>query len=241
MTAGDFLRNLYTDMNAAEDRAKAFQAQAIGTQNAGLVTIQRVESTLPDGESYGRLTGFATADQDYVLCLEMRGGGTVVLGPLQNTTPSGYTLDAALSVSGGLINSDNGYYVLDPAGQDLCNQTGDVASTTGTATYAQAMSYAITLPAGGTFDVGMWFSLDVIRTPAGNANIRGNINGTVGGPRVISPDVAISTAHPHWHATTGIAGGSAVTFRIEYHGNSGTGVTTSAKNPMIWPRLRRMS
>jgi hypothetical protein len=102
MNAGDLLRNFYTDMALADDRSKAFQAIAEGVADAsGLITIQRIESLNPDLEHYGRLRGFATADQDYVLCLETRGGGTVVLGTLQNTAPSGYSLDAGLTISTG--------------------------------------------------------------------------------------------------------------------------------------------
>jgi len=171
MTAGDFLRNLYTDMNAAEDRAKAFQAQAIGTQNAGLVTIQRVESTLPDGEAYGRLTGFATADQDYVLCLEMRGGGTVVLGPLQNTAPTGYTLDAPLS----MVGQD----VFFGAEQSSSNVV--TASSANTSTNVEAQHVDFTIPGSGTWTVRVRISMGMTHSAAGIAFCIPQLDGSYGG------------------------------------------------------------
>lgn len=282
MNAGDFLRNIYSDMTALVDRARAFQAVAQGVaDSSGLITIQRAESTVNDGEHYGRLKGFATADQDYVLCLETRGGGTVILGALQNTAPAGYSLDAALSgtsgafsgaltVTGlltqsggfqsngtitcnainsyaassfnvaalscnaGLINSDlagSASYRWDPNRQD----TADTASTTNTASWVQAMSKNYTLPPTGTFSVWMIGALTMTRSPAGQANLRGNINGNAGGTSIVNPDTAIKTTHLTWHRVDGIAGGTSVPVKLEYKGNTGTGVTTSAIEPWFLP------
>ncbi len=243
MTAGDFLRNLYTDLNAAEDRAKAFQAQAIGTQSAGLITIQRVESTLPDGEAYGRLKGFATADQDYVLCLEMRGGGTVVLGPLQNTAPAGYTLDAPLSVSGelvasaGLVNSDALFGVMPAVYAD----TASVASTGATATFQNVITATFTLPAGGTWHVAAYATVRMTRSPAGGANLQILVNTSVAGTSNPNPDVAIPTSHVCTAYIGPYSGGTAMTVTLQYKGSSGSGVTTTAAEPMLMPFLRRDS
>jgi hypothetical protein len=100
MNANDVMRNLFADLREAVDRARAFTATAIGTQSAGLITIQRLESLTADGEAYGRLKGFAVANSDALVCMETRGGGTVVLGTLQNAAPTLYTLDAGLTFTG---------------------------------------------------------------------------------------------------------------------------------------------
>lgn len=228
MTAGDFLRNLYTDINAAEDRAKAFQAQAIGTQSAGLVTIQRVESTLPDGESYGRLKGFATADQDYVLCLEMRGGGTVVLGPLQNTAPTGYTLDAPLTAN--VVSSDTLSYVVSAS-------AAVVATTTATATYQNAYTLTITLPAG-TWTVNALGWLSVMHSATANANLWITINGsTVVGARNTPTNATTYQVGMCHQQVTGITGGGTIDIVLQYKGSAAG--TTSATNPALMLNLQR--
>lgn len=140
MNANDIVRNFYTDMALADDRAKAFQAVAQGVaDSSGLITIQRIESLNPDLEHYGRLRGFATADQDYVLCLETRGGGTVVLGTLQNTAPTGYSLDAPLTLT-DLIRYGN---------------TGSVTYSTLT---AMGTTAAVNSSAGGSWHGEMAFT-----------------------------------------------------------------------------------
>jgi hypothetical protein len=129
MNAGDVLRNLYGDIERRVDRARISRAVAQGTQSAGLITIKRPESTVNDLEQYGRLKGFATADQDDLLIMETQGGGTVVLGPLQNTAPTSYTLDAPLvfklGIPGPIVAASNAPAAWTNACDFLCTGTAD--------------------------------------------------------------------------------------------------------------------
>lgn len=229
--AAAILRNLYADMRRMVDAARAFRATAVGTQNAGLITIQRLDGTVADAQSYARLAGFATADADELVCLETRGGGTVVLGKLQRAAPTLYTLDATLSATAGIINAD--VIFPSPTTQDA----SDTHTSSANSTYQNAMTTTITLPSG-TFSINALFGLTMKRNPAGVALLRGTINGVAGGARSVNLDLNVYTTHWIWHHQDGIAGNQTISLVCQYTGGSGATLTSTIE-PIVIPWIRR--
>jgi hypothetical protein len=202
----------------------------------GTVSVQFEEDSAPSDEFYARIAGFDFTPGNDLYGFDLN-PGFVAAGPLQSSVTGALplSLSTLLTLNAGLVNGDSVNQEWWPYGQDFCNQSGDVASTGSTATFQQAVSRAWTLPAVGTYDVLAMGMLQMTRSPAGAANLRLNINGVAGGTHIVTVDTAIYTGHMQWHAATGIAGGTSVVVKAEYKGNSGTGVTTSATEPWLFP------
>ena len=230
MNPADVMRNLYSDVRGMVDSVRADRAVAQGTQSAGLITILRLESTVKDLEQYARVKGFATADQDEVVLLEMKGGKTFVLGTLQRTAPTGYALDAVLNAGAGIVNSDS-----PPTSKQQA--TSDTPSTNAVSTFWDAIAMNVVLPPG-TFTLWLFGWIFLTRTPVGNAQLRALIDGSPYGGYADTPDPAIFTPRFLITSATGVAGNRTVVCKGQYTGSAGV-TLTSAKLPGLWVTAER--
>ena len=217
----------------AEALAPGGTTMRVAAVSGNLVSLNNL-----DGEAMGaavRAGGFDVAPGDLVLAMRLgRSEGGAEYAVVDRIDPSPVTarsLRTALTVVGkffanaGIINSD-------PRWTPLRADAATTASTVNTSTYVDAYSADFTLPPG-TFNVQAAVSLAMKRSPAGQAHMRVLIDGAAGAVRTVNGDAAVWTTHNHSGAQGNIAGGRAITITIQYKGNTGTGVTTSAAEPLI--------
>lgn len=199
----------------AVGRAMPFRA-TVTAQAAGLVEIRRVDSTAADNRKYARVAGFALADGDVVLCANLD-GEPVVIGKVQIAAPASHALDVPLVVPS--INT--------PVTAVDTSTSATVGSTTNTATYQDAMTTAVTLP------IGSWTVRAIggllISHSAGQANIRIDINGSVGTARTLgslTTEKMVVDEH-----SAGVTGGGSIDVKVTYKcQDAGTAV---ARNPWV--------
>lgn len=115
-----------------------------------------------------------------------------------------------------------------------------VPNTGATATYQTAFTVNLTL-GEGTWRVMAVGLLKLKRSPAGLANVRVVVDGNASTANVFTADLSVFTAGWGANLRTGVSGGRTIAVDVQYHGNSGAGVTTYSEVPLIFIIASRTS
>lgn len=211
--------------------------------SGGLVQLVRSvnEDTDPDLAEYSRIKGFKLTANDEVYALNLDGQQLLILGQLQNSTPSAFTLENALTVEGAITATSTiagtgitGTSFNSPLFQTDAQSASDAASTTSTAVYSTALTTSIALGTG-TWTVYALGGLHLTHSAGSTANMLIQIDSEDGTARSLSPDATVYTHFVSEHIKAGCTGTINVLVRFK----SSAAGTTAARNPWIIIAARR--
>lgn len=197
-----------------------------------------------DEAEYARIRGFNVNVGEDVYALSLGDGQQLlVLGALQNSSPTAYGLDAPLSVAGSIMATGaltagdiTGTAFNSPLVQTEAQSSSDVASTTSAVNFSAAITIPVSL---GT---GMWSvhaqgGLNLRNSNGAAGQMQVNIDGNEGTIRTLGLDINVMTMCVSEHQLAGRTGTINVTVRFK----SSTSGTTFANNPWLIIIARRVS
>ena len=146
----------------------------------------------------------------------------MILGAIDTAIPSGYTLDAPLTVPA--LNT--------PIMLPWSQTASDTPSTTSTTTWKQLISGSVTLPAG-TWTVriigGVNLAVDVDGDSIDRRAVFGSSEGSTSGGSMTT----VREPYPINQTFTGIAGGGTATAALQYKRTPGGTATISSRCPWM--------